>query len=184
LVGVGEQAQSIFFCLGGVIMGLGVPFFAGPGDDHSLRLFIESQGLLLIPMRVDLDPALVTDARRYAAWFISFIPLMELHPYGKLPRVNCATDPLIELQRSYYDPPLLVAGRLYWSDDVREFRELTKPYFVRVAEWIQKHWQKREEDDFFIGPDALRLVSEEGAKLVYFPPDVQVEIVPVPYKSR
>ena len=81
--------------------------------------------------------------------------------------------------RSYYEPPHLVAGRLHWSDDIPETSGKTKSYVSKLARWVQKTWRKREEDGYFIGPDAERLVSEKGAKLVYFPPDVKIETINV-----
>jgi hypothetical protein len=166
--------------LKGVKVGKNVPIFAGLEDDRNLRQYIESEELRLVPMRVDLDPRLVEEPGSYPAWYISFHPLEELHPYGSSPPViNCATDPLIEFTRSYYEPPYLIAGRIYWSDDNQKFGELTKRSFAKLAVWVRKHWSRREEDGFYIGPEALRLVREEGAIPVYFPPGTPIEIIRV-----
>jgi hypothetical protein len=167
--------------LWGDVMSRQVCFFTGSEDDRALRDYIKSLGLRLVPLRVDLDPKLEYEPSRYPGWFISLLPLEDLHPYGPPPqRVNCATDPLIEFRRSYYVPPHLIAGRVYWSSGLQEFRDLTKRHFLKIAAWIRRHWTQRSEDGFYIGPDALRLVREEGAQLAYLPPGVPIEVVQVP----
>jgi hypothetical protein len=87
---------------------------------------------------------------------------------------------LINFTRSYYDPPYLIAGRLHWSDDVEEFGGLTRPYFRTLGSRVRRHWRRRPEDGFYIGPDAERLVREEGAQLAYMPPGTPIEIIKIP----
>jgi hypothetical protein len=162
-------------------MGKNISIFTGAQDDRDLRQYIRSVGLHLVPLRVDLDPALVEDPGSYTGWFISFLPPDQLHPYGASPvRIGPATDPLIDFTRSYYAPPYLIAGRLYWHGGNNEFARLTAPYFRILGSWVRRHWRRRPEDGFYIGPDAERLVREEGAQLAYLPPGTPIEIIKIP----
>lgn len=114
-------------------MGSSVEFFAGPADDIALCAEVKNFGLHLVTPWLDqlgrVDPE---QPSKGAFWFLSFLPIEDLHPYGDPPvQISDATDPLIELLRSYYDPPFIIAGRLYWSDDVPALSRQTKPYYSK-----------------------------------------------------
>ena len=158
-------------------MGSSIEFFAGPADDRALCAEARDSGLHLVPPWLDqLESADVDNPAKGPFWFLSFVPIRDLHPYGDPPvQVSDATDPLIELLRGYYDPPHLVAGRLYWSNDVPALSRQTKPHYTRLARWIRRSWMKRPEDGYFIGPDALQLIAKHGAKTTYLHPGVNIE---------
>lgn len=152
-------------------MGSSVSFYCGPEDTKALVEYAESLGLSLIGMTLD-RLEVERDPKRGPFCYLSFLNVGDLHPYGT-PAINIsdATDPLIELLRSYYDPPYLVSGRIYWSNDVPEFAKRTKPYFVKLKKWVQQNWAKRPDSAFYFGPEANLLVEEEGAEPVTFHPD-------------
>jgi Pentapeptide repeats (8 copies) len=154
-------------------------FFAGPEDDRALRGYIEAAGLHLVPECTNADPTRADEPRSRLLWTISLLPPNKLHPRGSPPRINCFEDPVIEFMPSYYDPPYLIAGRLWWPEARLEIRELTKPHFLKVAFWIRNNWHVRPMDGLCLGPDALRLVRDEGAQLVSVPPGIPLEIIDV-----
>jgi hypothetical protein len=156
-----------------------IPFFAGPADDAALQHFIQLQGLHIVPLRADLDLAVLADPRSHPLCYISLVPRERLSPdRGTPPCVNYVQNPLIQFIRSYHVSPYLVAGRIWWPGP-QGYGKLTKRAFATIASWIRERWGQREADGFYIGPDALRMEREEGAQLVYLPPDVSVRIVPV-----
>jgi hypothetical protein len=76
--------------------------------------------------------------------------------------------------RSYRDPPDLIAGRLYWSDDVPEFARETNPTFEKLRRSLRSNWTRREVDGFFVGPEAAELERAE-TRLVSLPRNVRIE---------
>jgi hypothetical protein len=162
-------------------MGTSVMIFAGPKDDRALVEYAASLGLRLVPPRLDqVGTVAFEEPSQGPFWYLSFLPVENLHPYGNPPvKVGSATDPLIEFIRSYYEPPYLVAGRVYWSTDVPDLARQTKPHFTKLARWIRKHWKRRKEDGYYIGPDAQRLVEEGKAQPVYFPPGIEIKTLKV-----
>lgn len=154
-------------------MGSSVSFYCGPEDDQALREQAKSIGLDLVPAWLDkLDSYSDANAERNPFSYLTFLPIDELHPYGKPPvNIGDAIDPLIEFLRAYYDPPYLVSGRIYWSTDVKSLAAKTKPYYTKLARWVRKNWTKRSDSSFYFGPQAARLVEEHGAKPVTFHPD-------------
>lgn len=152
-------------------MGSSISFYCGPDDNLDLVNFIKSLDLSLVGMSLNsIDVPYNPSDGPFC--FLSFLKVDELHPYGEPPvDISDVTDPLIEFLRSYYEPPYLVSGRIYWSNDVRELAKLTKPYYKKLSDWIKKNWIKREDSSFYFGPEANRLVEEESAKPVTFHPD-------------
>lgn len=158
-------------------MGSSIEFFAAPTDDRSLCEVARTLGLRLVTPWLDqLGTADTEEPSRGAFWYLSFLPVGDLHPYGDPPvQVSDATDPLIEFLRSYYVPPFLVAGRLYWADDVPALSRRTKPYFLKLARWIKSNWARRADDGYYVGPEAMRLIVEDLAQTTYVAPGVEVE---------
>ena len=160
-------------------MGKNIAYFASAEDDRALRAHIASIGLSILPASLKLldnggvypppdDPTM--------GGYLSFRPIEELHPYGSpAVRISDATDPLIQFTRAYYRKPYLVAGRIYWSNDVPELASLTRDYFKQLAKWVRENWVKRTSDGYFFGPNALRLAENAATIVTYFPPAVTIE---------
>ena len=153
-------------------------FFAGPDDDRAFREYGDSIGLSLIPPRIDRIGCVPVEGPGSASfWYFSNIRPQELHPYGD-PKVKIsdALDPLVQYSRSFYDPPNLIAGRIYWSNDVPELASRSKPIYSKLAAWIKKSWERRRQDGYYVGPQAKRLADEEGIEFFYLPPGLQVTV--------
>jgi hypothetical protein len=154
-------------------MGSSVSFYCGPDDHKALFEFALSIGLHLIPPD---DSRPISDNPKEGPFcYLSHSQLSELVPYGPHRRYTYATHPLIEFLRAYYDPPYLVSGRLYWSNDVRDLASVTKPYFIRLARWVRTNWQKVEKHAFYFGPQAQLLFRAQGAIPRTFPLGVEIE---------
>jgi hypothetical protein len=155
-------------------MGSSISFYCGKEDNLALEEQAKALGLFVVPMRLDREvPA---DPAQRPFCYLSLLPPEQLHPYG-MPAVNVseATDPMIELLRSYYLHPHLVSGRLYWSDDIKPLAALTKKPYTQLARWIRSNWRKLDGSSFFFGPEAERLVKDLVAIPVTFAPDMSVE---------
>ena len=162
-------------------MGSSVSFFAGHDDDVALREFAKSIGLILLHPYAPR----MTEEKNQAAFdnpiqggFFSFLSLDALHPRTNPPGELCEViDPLIPYVRPYYAPPILVAGHLFWNTDVSELARQTKPYFQKLRRWVQSNWKMREEDGYYIGPQAQKILEEERARIAYLPPEVKVRTI-------
>jgi len=161
-------------------MGKAVYFFAGPQDSAAIARFANSIGLQLVSPLAN-EPEISPEEDPRLGPFVYLTPLQkgEMHPYGYPPKIGPATDPLLEFWRSYFTPtpPVLVMGRLFCSDDVPKYFDITRPYFSKLTKWMRGAWKKLPEGQF-IGPDAQKL-AECGAELAYFSPGVPVDIKPV-----
>ena len=82
--------------------------------------------------------------------------------------ISDAIDPLVELLRFYQKGEALVAGRIFWSDDVKDLATKTKPIYASVTKWIKKNWKLKDSDGYYIGPCASRFADNAGS-LVYVP---------------
>ncbi len=157
-----------------------ISFFAAHDDDVALREYAKSVGLTLLhPYAPKLSPQ-ENDAsflNPIQGGFFSYLPLELLHPRatGELCEV---VDPLISYVRPYYAAPSLVAGHLFQNTDLSDLAKQTKPHFQRLRMWIQANWEL-QEDGYFIGPDAMRILREENATLSYIPSDVTIKKVRV-----
>jgi hypothetical protein len=158
-------------------MGSSVSFYTAKSDNLALTGFSRSLGLHLVPPRVgqtvnEDDPADGPYCR------LSLVPLNQLRPFDVPPvHLGSPADPTLEFLRSYYKPPYLISGRIYWSNDVAEIARITKPAYSSLARWIRKHWSKRPDSAFYFGPAAIKLVDEEGAIHTTFPPDLTVQTI-------
>ena len=162
--------------------------FATPEDERALLEFARSIGLLLMPPRPGKMSTLELEAfseNPKGFGYFSFLPMRKLHLYGR-PRVQIsdATDPVIFYSRPSYRPPNLIAGQIRWKKDNPEFAKLTRPYYAKLWRWAEKHWRKRIEDGYFIGPEADKLAELEETQLYYLPPGVKIEKVVVPELKR
>ena len=156
--------------------------FGAKEDTRELTRFASTMGLRLLPFNIDqIGNPDMDDPEARPGCYLSYLPVEELHPYGEPPiKISDASDPLIQFLRPYYSRPYLVAGRIYWSDDAPEFEDLTKPYYNKLQRWVRKNWKKREEDGYYVGPEAERLIRDEGAKPVYFPPGTKQTTIEIP----
>lgn len=153
-------------------MGSGIYFFAGSSDSVELNRAIDDIGLIKVPYRLDTKVHESADQGPFC--YLSFLPVDQLHPYGKPPvKVSDATDPLLQFMQAYVDREGLVAGRIYWPDDNSETATLTKPYYQKVARWIRKNWSKGEEGYYF-GPEAAQMRGK-GVKFHYLKPGVKIK---------
>ena len=157
--------------------------FAGPEDDAAFRAFAKSIGLTLLnPHAYRMTPE--ENERAFdnpiQGGLFSFLPVEQLHRHPH-PNIGLCDvlDPLIAYVRPNYAPPHLVAGQVIWETDVKAFARQTKPYFMKLRRWVQTNWTLREEDPYYIGPDAERILREENAKIAYLPPGVTIKKIVV-----
>jgi hypothetical protein len=116
--------------------------------------------------------------------YLSPLPMSELHPNGTPPGIGPATDPLLEFSFAYFLPPdKLVLGGLHCSTDVPDFFPVAKPYFRKLAKWISANWKTLPGGQFYIAPEVESLLAN-GARLVNFPPGVEIEVKVVPDRKR
>jgi hypothetical protein len=148
-------------------MGSSVPFYAAMEDDSALVAYAGCLGLVLVPRVLpegSLSPERLRDPSAYGLCYFSVDPVERLHPYGNPPRmVSPATDALIEFHRSRLQGDTFTIGRIYWSDDVAEFAQRTRPAFGKLRDWIKANWRKQE--NYYIGPGAAEAI-EHGVRLV------------------
>jgi len=160
-------------------MSSSILIFAGPADEAALRVHAFSIGLqLLHPFAASMTDIDIKKAFQnpIQGGFFSFLPLSDLHPVAERDGLLYdVIDPLIDYVRPHYIPPYLVAGQVLRNTDVPELAAQTKAYFLKLRKWVRENWRRREEDRYFIGPDAERILREEGARIAYLPPNVKVE---------
>jgi hypothetical protein len=150
-------------------MGSTVGFFCGQDDNAALEGFAESIGLAVISPSV--DKALPGDAAEGPYCFLSAAPERDLHPYGKpAVRLSDARDPLMRFMRGYFKNPYLVAGHIYWSNDVPALAAQTKPYYQRLSKWIKENWILLPGGGFYVGPQA-KMLLDKGAEMANDLPD-------------
>jgi hypothetical protein len=158
-------------------------FFAGPEDDAALRGYAQSIGLTLLHPHAYKMTAEENERafdNPVQGGYFSFLPVEQLHRHPH-PNIGLceALDPLILYVRPSYRPPNLVAGQIHWYTDVRSMAAQTKLYFQKLRRWVQTTWRRREEDGYYMGPAAERLVAEANAGIAYLPPGVTVTTIPV-----
>lgn len=155
--------------------------FAGPKDDAAFRAFAKSIGLTLLHPHAYKMTAEENERafdNPIQGGYFSFLPVEQLHRHPH-PNIGfCeALDPLILYIRPSYRPPCLVAGHVVWCTDAKVFAPQTKPYFLKLRRWVQTNWKLREEDPYYIGPDAERILRDEDAKIAYLPPGVTIKTI-------
>lgn len=157
--------------------------FAGSEDDAALRAYAKSIGLALLhPHAYNMSPE--ENERAFddpiQGGFFSFLPAEQLHRHPN-PKIGLceAVEPLILYIRPSYRPPYLVAGQIHWYRDVQALAERTKPYFQKLRRWVRANWRRREEDDYYVGPHAERILRDEKAQIAYLPPGVSVKTVSI-----
>lgn len=147
--------------------------FAGLEDDAVFRAHAKSIGLTLLhPHAYKMTPEENERAfdNPFQGGYFSFLPVQQLHRHPHPEIGLCeALDPLILYVRCGYDPPSLVASNVLWYTTVRELARQTEPYFMRLRRWVKASWRQREEDGYYIGPHAERILEEECAKVAYLP---------------
>ncbi len=150
-------------------MGNSIGFFCSNEDNFALQSFCESIGLILIAPTFDKE--LNQDAATGPYCFLSTVEKQELHPFGEPKiRLTDAKDPIMRFLRGYYSAPYLVAGHVYWSNDVPNLAARTKPYHQKISKWIAKNWAVLPGGGFYLGPGAQALV-EKGAEIVNMLPN-------------
>lgn len=161
-------------------MGSRILFYAGPQDMKQLNAFVRSLGMYLVPPSPEVEYS--DDETVLGRCYISPVPKEELHTWGhKTPWHQDALDPIISFERSVYQPPYIKPGDIYWSSDVKAFAGQTKPIFQKIARWVRENWPKPEGNDWYFGPEARRLVFEEGIEATSMVPGVTfngVSVVP------
>lgn len=155
--------------------------FAGPKDDEAFRQHAESIGMLLLhPFagRMTRKESKAAFENPQQGGLFSFLGLEDLHPDNHPSGCLCeVVDPLLPYFRPWYQPPYLVAGQVVWNTDVKELAQQTRPYFQKLRRWVQKNWKRRQEDKYYIGPDAQRILQEQEAQIAYMPPNVTTKSV-------
>lgn len=155
-------------------LGRGIYFFADTTDNQQLCDYAASIGLHLYPPLADARELTSSDDPTDRPFcFLSPVPKESLHPYGNPRIIGTATDPLLEFLRSYHHGSHLVIGRIHWSDDVPDLAKETKPFFLMLTKWIQKHWEKLP-DGQYVGPNAKSRM-DGGAVCAQLPPELTVE---------
>jgi hypothetical protein len=159
-------------------MGSSIGFYCGPLDIGDLESFARSIDLHLIAPRMDAEDVLPPENGPFR--YLSVVPKSELHPFG-MPPVNItdARDPIMRFMRGYFENPYLVAGHLYWSNDVRPLAAVTKPYFEKLRRWIKGRWERLPGGGFYIGPEAKALVSKGATMVNVLPGSAESHIVQV-----
>ena len=156
-------------------MGSRILFVAGPEDQKVLTDFIRTLGMYFVPPQADQE--YTDDPSILGGCWISPVPAEKLHPWGRAgePQVKYldVLDPILRFTRSVYRPPYLRPGDIYWNNDVPALAAQTKPTFQKIARWVRKNWPKPEGDDWHFGPEARRLVFEEGVKATSLVPGVK-----------
>lgn len=161
-------------------MGSSVSFYAAKSDIRALTEYAKELGLHLASINLG-ETVNEDDPSDGPFCLLSLMPVAELEPYGNPPTmIGKPTDPTIEFMRSYYEPPYLISGNIYWYNDVKETGQITKPAYSKLARWIKSNWEKRPDYSFYFGPEAERLVEQEGAIPTTFPPDVTIQQIGVP----
>ena len=162
-------------------MGSAILIFAGPEDDLALREYAGSIGLTLLH-RYAHDLTAEENAKAFedpsrGGWF-SFLPVSSLgrHPHPAIGLCD-VIDSLLHYIRPHYIHPYLVAGQVILNDDVRALADQTRPYFRKLRRWVQKNWRRREEDRYYIGPDAERILEIEGVRTAYLPPNTKFRTI-------
>ena len=99
----------------------------------------------------------------------------QLHPYGDPPILIAEViDPMLDVVRAYDKDGYLVLGGVYWNNDYKGIGAKVLPFYRKIQRWIRKNWTKY--GDFYMGPEASRLVEEEGAQRVNFFPGNEPKI--------
>ncbi len=162
-------------------MGSTFLFYASPEDQKDLIDFIRGMGLYLVPPQADQE--YTDDACVLRGCWISPVPAQKLHPWGRAgePQVKYldVLDPILSFTRSAYRPPYLIPGDIYWNNDVPALAAQTRATFQKIARWVRKNWPKPEGRDQYFGPEARRLVFEEGVKATSLVPGVTLTRIPV-----
>jgi hypothetical protein len=158
-----------------------VLIFAAPEDEIALRAYAKSIGLTLLhphAYRMTAEENDRTFDDPVQGGLFSFLPASELHCHPH-PNIGLceALDPLILYVRPSYRHPYLIAGQIRWYTDVRRLAEQTKPYFQKLRRWVRANWRLREEDGYYEGPVAQRLLADGKAQPTYLPPGVGVKPV-------
>ncbi|MBN2259820.1 MAG: hypothetical protein JW702_04720 [Clostridiales bacterium] len=159
-----------------------ISFFAGPMDDYELCQFSFSIGLRLQDLSYNPDSTdWKKDPSKGASCYLTFIDETEILFYnspkpGSSLKLVSSNNPLLNFRRSYYEKPYLIAGEIQWEDYPDEQAKQTKPYYSKLVRWIKKNWSRREEDGYYVGPDAQRLI-DEGAECYYFHPKTKLQFI-------
>ena len=142
-------------------MGNRILFVAGPDDIRNLTSLIEGMGLHLVPNQ--LGQTYSADPMILKGCHISLVPQEQLHVEKRPPFwYSHALDPLLTFDRSCYSPPYLTPGEIRWIDDAPVVAEPVRLPFQKIARWVRKTWSKPKGNSWYYGPDAWRLVYEEG----------------------
>ena len=145
-------------------MGSSVGFYCGPTDIDALQGFAVSTGLHLVPMTIDKENVLAPGDGPFC--YLSLAPKSELHPFGKPPvKLTDAKDPMLGFVRAYFKNPYLVAGHIYWSNDVAALAAKTKPYFQKLRDWVEREWELLPGGGYYVGREAKELIAK-GAQMV------------------
>lgn len=159
-------------------MGSRILFVAGPKDMKELNAFVRSLGVHLVPPSPDIEYS--DDETVLGRCYISPVPKEELQTWGhKVAWYQDALDPILSFERSVYQPPYIRPGNIYWNNDVRALAAQTKPTFQKIARWVRKHWPKPEGDDWHFGPEAKKLVFENGIEATSMVPEVTLNGISV-----
>jgi len=155
--------------------------FACSEDDKALRAYAQSIGLTLLhphAYRMTVEENERAFDNPIQGGFFSFLPVQQLHRHPHPDIGFCeALDPLIPYIRPSYRPPYLVAGQIHWYTDGRSMAQQTKQYFQRLRRWVHANWDRRDEDGYYVGPAAERILADDKAQLAYLPPNVIIKNV-------
>jgi hypothetical protein len=127
--------------------------------------------MYLVPLQADQE--YTDDPLTLRGCWISPVPASELRTTRKPPgRYADVLDPILRFTRSAYQPPYLMPGNIYWNNDKPALAVQTKSTFQKIARWVRKNWPKPEGRDQYFGPEARRLVFEEGVQATDMVPGV------------
>jgi hypothetical protein len=151
-----------------------VPFFATEIDDASLREYISSLGLWVIPCYVDqLGQPLGPPEASIFCYISGRRPSTLFTTTHARPKFNSARSPLIEFSRSRREGRYLVAGRVCWVDIPGQAE--MRSSFEAIQEWIHEEWTP--QGAFWLGPNAEEQWREGALELAPVSPATEYRVL-------
>lgn len=147
-------------------MSKSILLIASNGDLHALTSFMKKIGLHLVPMLINENGNNdVGEPKDGPACYATFVPIDELHTYGKSKnKIADVIDPMLFFMRPYYDPPYLTDVSIVLNEDATQVSEKIKPHFNKISRWLRKNWSKTKKHASWIGPEALTLIESGKAE--------------------
>ncbi len=150
-----------------------IQYFATEIDHRDVLRFVESFDLPVYPAELRSGRN-VGELDRYpnAVWYIANVPLNEIVEHPATPGFPRACNPFIRWDTAVRRDRTLVAGSFSWTNFSENICRQSGAnhlkvveigiYFRKIRNWIRKNWANLDNDNFWFGPDAMRLREDEG----------------------